>query len=146
MQNSRNEGFSYYFCLIIEGSGTGSRAGSVPRTNGSGSGNPKTSGSESPTLLQSAGETATYRYKAYRSRTLGRYGTGTRYGTFLPLKTAILQLLTFDAMQNSKFRSCLLPPTGTNFLVLRCNISSSFFSQTNNISIIFLADKQDAAG
>jgi hypothetical protein len=34
-QNSRNQGFSYYFCLVIEG------AGSVPRTNGSGSGRPK---------------------------------------------------------------------------------------------------------
>ncbi len=34
-QNSRNQGFSYYFCLIIEGSG------SVPLTNGSGSRRPK---------------------------------------------------------------------------------------------------------
>jgi hypothetical protein len=37
-QNSRNQGFSYYCCLMIEGSG------SVPRTvttNGSGSGRPK---------------------------------------------------------------------------------------------------------
>jgi hypothetical protein len=34
-QNSRNQGFSYYFCLI-EGSG------SIPLTNGSGSGMPKT--------------------------------------------------------------------------------------------------------
>jgi hypothetical protein len=41
----RTEGFSYYFCWMIEGSG----AGSVPRTNGSGFGRPKTSGS--PTLL-----------------------------------------------------------------------------------------------
>jgi hypothetical protein len=31
--NSRNQDFLYYFCLMIEGSG----AGSVPRTNGSGS-------------------------------------------------------------------------------------------------------------
>jgi hypothetical protein len=42
----RKEGFSYYFCLTIEGygSGTGSRAGSVPRFNGSGFGRPKTFG------------------------------------------------------------------------------------------------------
>ncbi len=32
-QNSRNQGFSYYFCLMIEGTGSGS----VPLTNGSGS-------------------------------------------------------------------------------------------------------------
>ncbi len=31
-QNSRNQGFSYYFCLIIEGSGSGS----IPLTSGSG--------------------------------------------------------------------------------------------------------------
>jgi hypothetical protein len=31
-------GFSYYFCLMIERSGAGSRAGSQPQTNGSGSG------------------------------------------------------------------------------------------------------------
>ncbi len=41
-QNSRNQGFSYYFCMIIEGSGSGSRAGSgsgsMPLTSGSGSG------------------------------------------------------------------------------------------------------------
>jgi hypothetical protein len=36
-QNSRNQGFSYYFCLVIEGSG----AGTVPLTNGSGSRRPK---------------------------------------------------------------------------------------------------------
>jgi hypothetical protein len=35
-QNSRNQGFSYYFCMIIEGSESGS--GSIPLTNGSGSG------------------------------------------------------------------------------------------------------------
>ncbi len=35
-QNSKNQGFSYYFCLMIEGSG------SVPLTNGSGSRRPKT--------------------------------------------------------------------------------------------------------
>jgi hypothetical protein len=32
-QNSRNQGFSYYFCVMIEGSGSGS----IPLTNGSGS-------------------------------------------------------------------------------------------------------------
>jgi hypothetical protein len=37
-QNSRNEDFSYYFCMI-EGSASG--AGSVPLTNGSGSVMPK---------------------------------------------------------------------------------------------------------
>ncbi len=36
-QNSRNQGFSYYFCLMIGRSG----AESVPRTNGSGSVMPK---------------------------------------------------------------------------------------------------------
>ncbi len=34
-QNSRNQGFSYYFCMLIEGSR------SIPLTNGSGSGKPK---------------------------------------------------------------------------------------------------------
>ncbi len=34
-QNSRNQGFSYYFCMTIEGSG------SIPLTSGSGSGWPK---------------------------------------------------------------------------------------------------------
>jgi hypothetical protein len=34
-QNSRNQGFSYYICFIREGSG------SIPLTNGSGSGRPK---------------------------------------------------------------------------------------------------------
>ncbi len=40
-QNNRNQGFSYYFCLMIEGSG------SIPLTNGYGSGSrrPKTYGS-----------------------------------------------------------------------------------------------------
>jgi hypothetical protein len=39
-QNSRNQGFSYYFCMIIEGSGSRSRAGSesIPLTSESGSG------------------------------------------------------------------------------------------------------------
>ncbi len=33
--NSRNQGFSYFFCMMIEGSG------SIPLTSGSGSGRPK---------------------------------------------------------------------------------------------------------
>jgi hypothetical protein len=35
-----NQGFSYYFCMMIEGSGSGSRAGSgsIPLTSGFGSG------------------------------------------------------------------------------------------------------------
>ncbi len=37
-QNIRNQGFSYYFCMMIEGSGSGSGSGSVPLTSGSGSG------------------------------------------------------------------------------------------------------------
>ncbi len=37
-QNSRNQGFSYYFYLMIEGSGSG--FGFVSLTNGSGSGRP----------------------------------------------------------------------------------------------------------
>jgi hypothetical protein len=42
-QNSRNQGFSYYFCMMIEGSGSraGSGSGSIPLTIGSGSGRPK---------------------------------------------------------------------------------------------------------
>jgi hypothetical protein len=45
-QNRRNECFSYFFCLKVEGyeAGTGIGAGSVPRTNGSGSGRPKNIG------------------------------------------------------------------------------------------------------
>jgi hypothetical protein len=35
-QNSRGQNFSYYFCLMMEGSGSGYR--SVPLTNGSGYG------------------------------------------------------------------------------------------------------------
>ena len=35
-QNIRNKGFSYYFCMMIEGSGSGS----IPLTSGSGSGRP----------------------------------------------------------------------------------------------------------
>jgi hypothetical protein len=38
LQNSRNQGFSYYFCLMIEGSGSGVGSGSIPLTDGSGSG------------------------------------------------------------------------------------------------------------
>jgi hypothetical protein len=38
-QTSGNQGFSYYFCMMIEGSG--SRAGSIPLTSGSGPGRPK---------------------------------------------------------------------------------------------------------
>ncbi len=42
LPNSRNQGFSYYFCMMIEGSGYGSRAGSgsgsIPLTSGPGSG------------------------------------------------------------------------------------------------------------
>jgi hypothetical protein len=40
-QNSRNQGFSYYFCLMTEGSGSGSiplTSGSGPKICGSGSG------------------------------------------------------------------------------------------------------------
>jgi hypothetical protein len=39
----RNQGFSYNFCLMIEGSGSRSRGGfgSIPVTSGSGSGRPK---------------------------------------------------------------------------------------------------------
>ncbi len=36
-QNRRNQGFSYYFCVMIEGSGSGS----ILLTSGSGSGRPK---------------------------------------------------------------------------------------------------------
>ncbi len=43
--NSRNQSFSYYFCMMIEGSGSGSTAGSgsgyIAVTSGSGSGRPK---------------------------------------------------------------------------------------------------------
>ncbi len=40
-QNRRNQGFSYYFCMMIEGSGAGSGSGSIPLTSGSGSWRPK---------------------------------------------------------------------------------------------------------
>ncbi len=42
-QNRRNQGFSYYFCMVIEGfgSGAGAGSGSIPLTSGSGSGRPK---------------------------------------------------------------------------------------------------------
>jgi hypothetical protein len=39
-QNSRNQGFSYYFWFIIEGSGSGS----ISLTNGGGSRRPKNMG------------------------------------------------------------------------------------------------------
>jgi hypothetical protein len=39
-QNSRNPGFSYYFCMMIEGSGSGS----IPLNNAPGSGRPKAGG------------------------------------------------------------------------------------------------------
>jgi hypothetical protein len=44
-QMSRNQGFSYYYCMLIEGSG--SESGSIPLTSGAGpgSGSPKTCGS-----------------------------------------------------------------------------------------------------
>jgi hypothetical protein len=35
-QNRRNQGFSYYFCMMKEGSGSGARVGSIPLTSGSG--------------------------------------------------------------------------------------------------------------
>jgi hypothetical protein len=44
--NIRNKGFSYFFCFMIEGSGSVA----VSLTNGSGSRRPKTSGSGSATL------------------------------------------------------------------------------------------------
>ncbi len=37
-QSSRNQGFSYFFCLVIEGSRSGSVSGSIPLTDRSGSG------------------------------------------------------------------------------------------------------------
>jgi hypothetical protein len=40
-QNSRNQGFSNYFCTMIEGSGSRAGSGSIPLTSGSGSGRPK---------------------------------------------------------------------------------------------------------
>jgi hypothetical protein len=40
-QNSINQGFSYYICLMIEGSESRAGSGSIPLTNGSGSGRPK---------------------------------------------------------------------------------------------------------
>ncbi len=38
---NRNQGFSYFFCLVIEGSRSGSGAGCIPLTDGSGSRRPK---------------------------------------------------------------------------------------------------------
>jgi hypothetical protein len=40
-QNGKNQGFSHYFCLMIEGSGSGYESRSELLTNGSGSGRPK---------------------------------------------------------------------------------------------------------
>ncbi len=40
-QNSRNQGFSYYFCMMIEGSRSGVGSGLIPLTSGSGSRRPK---------------------------------------------------------------------------------------------------------
>jgi hypothetical protein len=53
VKKSRNQGFSYYFCMMIEASGIGS--GFIPLTNGSGfrSRRPKTYGSGSATLVSS---------------------------------------------------------------------------------------------
>ena len=58
LQRMTAEGFSYYFCMMVEGSGSraGSRSGSgsIPLTSGSGSGRPKTCGSGgSGTLIYS---------------------------------------------------------------------------------------------
>jgi hypothetical protein len=85
-QNSRNEGFSYYFCLIIEGSGSGT--GSVPRTNGSGSATliRRLSDEVAASSSNSHGSLKTYRI-SYRlgaintSVSIRRYGT--RPGTVL---------------------------------------------------------------
>ncbi len=38
LQTSRSQGFSYYFCMMIEGSGFAAGSGLIPITNGSGSG------------------------------------------------------------------------------------------------------------
>ncbi len=40
-QNKGNQGFSYYFCMMIEGAGSGAGSGSIPLTSGSGSGRPR---------------------------------------------------------------------------------------------------------
>ncbi len=40
-QNSRIQDCSYYFCMMIEGSGSRAGSGSIPLTSGSGSGRPK---------------------------------------------------------------------------------------------------------
>jgi hypothetical protein len=63
--NSRNQGFSCYFCLMIEGSG------SIPLTNGSGSGSrrPKTYGSgfgtESAALVYRAGRLCIFHFTGW---------------------------------------------------------------------------------
>jgi hypothetical protein len=41
LQNSRNQGFYYYFCMMIEGSGSRAGSGSMSLASGSGSGRPK---------------------------------------------------------------------------------------------------------
>ncbi len=38
LQKSRNQGFSYYFCMMTEGPGSGAGSGSIPLTDGAGSG------------------------------------------------------------------------------------------------------------
>jgi hypothetical protein len=40
-QNIRNQDFSYYFCMMIEGSGSRAGSGSIPSTSGSGSRRPQ---------------------------------------------------------------------------------------------------------
>jgi len=50
-QYSRNKGFSYCFSLLMEGSGSGSGARSVPRLTDPDLGDPKTYGSGSGTLV-----------------------------------------------------------------------------------------------
>jgi hypothetical protein len=46
-KNSRNQGFYYYFCLVMEGSGSGARSVFVSVTNECGSGRPQNIGSVS---------------------------------------------------------------------------------------------------
>ena len=67
-QSSTNQDFSCYICLVIHGS----ESGSIPLTNGSGSGSrrPKTCGSGSATLIL-----------IINKRMLGRGGAGTQWRT-----------------------------------------------------------------
>jgi hypothetical protein len=60
-QNSRNQGFSYYFCMMIEGSGAGS--GSITLTDGSGSGRPENMWIRIRSRIRNTGEYRTYLYK-----------------------------------------------------------------------------------